>query len=438
MKKTIIVLLGLTMTIGLAGRALAANELPNNQLHLSNPHQNFTSNTAACATCHSTHKAVGPKLLSGSNTYDSCTNCHNGTESVYDVLDGKIYNTTDTTSVDANAGLFGGGDVSGNAAHSKHVANNGTGIDMATVNSSGMGAEGKYSGSDVFTCANCHDPHKKLSDTTGTGTYNARLLKAAPRMVAKEDSKATLLYQTGTPGTLKINASSNPGSVLSGSFGGFMNTYPQQPKLYSWDAVNGYVEINAANWTFDAANGVFSPVSPYLFNQAMTYKASFWPKAPLVNITYDNWRANTGGATLTGMETPHYVTAINNWCGTCHNDYALTNSNGAVGDYKAAYRHPVGTVDAAAMVNSAKSGTFVPTLGGTALTGGAGAINLPLTDTTNQITCLTCHFAHGSRAISSIAGDAVNGFNDAGGAVNNNGKLLRYDNRDTCESCHKK
>jgi hypothetical protein len=49
---------------------------------------------------------------------------------------------------------------------------------------------------------------------------------------------------------------------------------------------------------------------------------------------------------------------------------------------------------------------------------------------TDQLFCLTCHFAHGSSATASNMAANVPPANDSA--------LMRMDNRGVCEECHKK
>lgn len=413
MRKVLVGIFTLIFLAGFTGVALAATTTQ----HIANPHQNFSVNTAGCASCHTTHNAAGPKLLSGSSTYVACTNCHDGTESVYDVKLGQV-GTTDsatTTYVDSNAGLFEG------TSQSRHAANSGTNIDLAN-----FGAQGGYSGTNIFTCASCHDPHKKLSDTVGDGTgYNARLLKAAPKAVLYTDTVFGKLNEIDNS-TLQIKKSSNANSVLSGSWG-YMNVYPQKPVLYQYDGVT-YTQISYTS--FDPATGTFTGTFDTL---TYDYYATFWPKAPKVDITYANYR--TANPAATGPETATYDDDINKWCATCHNDYGLsTDAKVTSGDYTSKYRHAVGVSDHG-LAAAAKTKTYSPHINGTAIS--PANIYLPVSSSGNII-CLTCHFAHGSKATSQVGSDTVTIAKDGGGTITNVGKLLRYDNRDTCEACHQK
>jgi len=81
MKKIYLVLiLVMALSVFVTGTALADN----------GPHGGYNSTTAACAGCHRTHTATGPKLLVAATGVDLCLTCHGttGTGADTDVLSG--------------------------------------------------------------------------------------------------------------------------------------------------------------------------------------------------------------------------------------------------------------------------------------------------------------------------------------------------------------
>ncbi len=58
------------------------------------------------------------------------------------------------------------------------------------------------------------------------------------------------------------------------------------------------------------------------------------------------------------------------------------------------------------------------------------AVDYGVTPEYGAMTCLTCHFAHGSAAANSLYGGSV--------APTNDNALLYYDNRGVCRACHMK
>lgn len=141
------------------------------------PHGGFTATTDACAGCHRTHTALGPKLrVDTTNTYNLCITCHGrtGTGANANVLDGlwaaprKVGDTTGNANTAANAPLLGGGfeTYKGAAVTSSHSPT-GT-VTAAWGNGVGRGATGALA-SGALDCASCHDPH---------GSPNYRIVRA--------------------------------------------------------------------------------------------------------------------------------------------------------------------------------------------------------------------------------------------------------------------
>jgi predicted CXXCH cytochrome family protein len=69
----------------LGSTALALAFPPDN-----NPHGSFKFNTSYCAACHVTHAGSGIYLMKSPNAVALCTTCHDGTQSKYDVMNGKV------------------------------------------------------------------------------------------------------------------------------------------------------------------------------------------------------------------------------------------------------------------------------------------------------------------------------------------------------------
>jgi len=165
---------------------------------------------------------------------------------------------------------------------------------------------------------------------------------------------------------------------------------------------------------------------------------------------------------------PVTTVGMNAFCATCHKqyltkrrsyDYPSTDPNyyvypgtqdaqdgaGDVARYRHAVLHSSGSPESA-LRRGAVGTIAVGEGGGDPTTCGDGldndsdttvdladsdcAISYGTTPTYTAMTCLTCHFAHGSAAANSIFGGPA--------APTNDNALLYYDNRGVCRSCHQK
>jgi len=158
------------------------------------PHGSYTMTTDACAGCHRTHSAVGPKLLVQNTTFALCMSCHGtaGTGADTNVQDGLFLSTrgpstTGTANTADNAPLLGGGfsfykgaavtsthDVSGTA-----LAAWGNGVNRAVTGSLGVGNE--------LDCASCHDPHGSTNYRIFNTTINGVAVAVAQVDEAAKD-----------------------------------------------------------------------------------------------------------------------------------------------------------------------------------------------------------------------------------------------------------
>ena len=147
-----------------------------------------------------------------------------------------------------------------------------------------------------------------------------------------------------------------------------------------------------------------------------------------------------------GLDTA-YDRGISDFCATCHTNYLWTRSNGGAQQYdwdndgtlEDTWRHAVGskfrydwngtawvTAAGASKTSSALSSTYQFHLRGGKPDGGSAG----LTPVNGQITCLTCHNAHGT---SSTAEGFATDAGVAGGSA-----ILFLDDRGVCQNCHNK
>lgn len=103
----------------------------------TSPHGLYLSDTNTCSTCHSTHVAAGPKILSRSNESVTCFFCHDGTAAQSNV---------------ASSFATGSGDISLHPVRDTPAVANGS-----------------------IRCSDCHNPHGERKDHN---TLYPKLLRA--------------------------------------------------------------------------------------------------------------------------------------------------------------------------------------------------------------------------------------------------------------------
>jgi hypothetical protein len=202
-KLSFILILALAMVLGLGiGTALAYGV-----------HGGYTSDTATCGQCHSTHAAAGQRLIqnlggsAGQNDmYRTCVYCHDGTNSIYNVVDGAI-DTTDSLSnpvtYAASAGGFTqmvtteGSTPVYTAVTSSHdvSAANGTTVWVPGNEGSSTDTTNKL-GWIELTCTSCHDPH-----SAGRRAFKTTVLAATVNPVmtvtTTTENDEEITYQSG-------------------------------------------------------------------------------------------------------------------------------------------------------------------------------------------------------------------------------------------------
>lgn len=182
MKKRILVIVCAAVALAFWTRGLALAD--------NGPHGSYGATTDACAGCHRTHTATGPKLLAAASATALCITCHGSAASGADtnVVDG-IYatrdgNTESPTEGDADRGLRAGGftnakmnrEYDGPAVSESSTSNHL--IDGSLGTAWGNDGAGSGVGTSIsLSCISCHDPHGGAG-TGHTATY--RILRARP------------------------------------------------------------------------------------------------------------------------------------------------------------------------------------------------------------------------------------------------------------------
>ncbi len=170
MKKYLWILIVLVLAFG--GAALVSAD--------GGPHGDYSATTDACAGCHRTHTAIGPRLLIANSSYGLCMSCHGSSAlgANTNVEDGFYLSSRDDTFGDEDLGaantpdgspLLGGGFVNyrGLAVTSIHNMSGDAEDLQAWGNDVARGLTAAITDPE-FSCASCHDPH---------GSTNYRILK---------------------------------------------------------------------------------------------------------------------------------------------------------------------------------------------------------------------------------------------------------------------
>lgn len=150
-------------------------------------------------------------------------------------------------------------------------------------------------------------------------------------------------------------------------------------------------------------------------------------------VTTENLVIVAGAKTesATSGEAPVYMSGISTLCKACHSDYSVGTGSGGSGDAPpthfatpGSYRHPV---DVSLVYKDAKLSTTLP----------LERNPKDLTENPEKMTCLTCHYAHGTVAQEYSVSAVVSG----DGATTEplmSTALKRLNSMKLCQDCHKK
>ena len=397
------------------------------------PHGNFgaknsSSQTDSCAGCHRAHTGTAENLLRwGPTQYDFCKTCHGpvGQGAVTNVVDGELQgvgggtvsNLYGNSTQDWSWGAANGDPLNGGGFESMMLFNYGSGSytvkTWSSVTSKHLvdgtpGAPqtvtawgGGFTGPGIagtLECSSCHDPH---------GSPNYRILNQG--------------YGHGAVASWTQEA---------GIWGAYYNkTTGQEPVVGSNEVNPGAHDYSAKlNVRYDYGISDFCGAchQQYLLTAAKNETTGASPDA--INAPYD---AGDGNVT-TRYRHPisskgYYASGTRQW---------VTTGGPYIADNEWINVYPLGANPAAKIYSGSANAlrrVVTWTFGGSKTSTnyvvsqiGANATNYNGTG----VTCLTCHYAHGSAA--QATGWASNV------APTNDSALLFLDNRGVCQSCHQK
>ncbi len=393
------------------------------------PHVMATNNGTAgltansCAGCHRAHTATAASLLN-SQQPDLCLNCHDGSKATTDVIDGVQY-SADAKTAPVLGALRGGGFQyalidSSNAARASYQTNHGSGpvtgfighvqpltVGQAVTSTHGgtgsvyaagwgtgtVWGNGAPSATRTFgatvslECASCHNPH-------GNGQY--RILQTTPSF-----SGEALVSGTFTTST---NAVEVKDTTTTGT-----HNYTIKPASNGADANGSALAIvpgsNGDYWRYH-----WDPTGSLAWNLV-----TGGPGADPMNSGWNGTTA-TNAVANGGVAPANNTGLMTAWCIQCHTRYSgLLSATGS----------PSSLTD----------------------TSGGDAVFMYKHGTT-RVGCEQCHVSHGSNALMTGTntlnyetpdGGLLPKVTDAGAAGNvtsGDSRLLKVDNRGTCQLCH--
>jgi predicted CXXCH cytochrome family protein len=440
--------------------------------HVMTTNNGTTGLTAdSCAGCHRAHTASAAGLLN-TDQPDLCLNCHDGSMATTDVIDGVQYTST-AKGTPVLGALRGGGFQyalidSSNAARlsyasSRGVSNVGHIQPLTTaqaVTSTHGGTGGIYSagwgtgtvwgngavnsgtGATVtMECASCHNPH-------GNGKY--RILQTSPALTATlgaykvTNSSGVEVQDTTTPGTHNYTIKpATDGTNANGSAANIVTSASGDYWRYHWDPTG------VASWTQAPVPPATTPAAPPAdpmntgWNSlTASYVSTSTATPPVTKTNYVvAYPVNAAGIAAYNTQLAAYgindpvtgaasISALSNkgglmtaWCIQCHTRY---NGNNAV----------IGTAP-----NQSSSASSLTDNSG-------GDLTFMFKHGTTRIGCEQCHVSHGSNALQTGTNSItytdpnnkvparVSGAGPLGNQTSGDSRLLKVDNRGTCQLCH--
>jgi hypothetical protein len=403
-------------------------------------HGFYQNNTNSCASCHQTHTSDnGDSLLFKDGTYSTCSACHDGTTGAY-----NSFSATTSSTPNSIDGTF---DITGDTVHgSIHQADGSIKITAAPGGNSDPNSQ---IWNQNFDCASCHAPH-------GGGTGDENNLNIDPlgwggvQYVSAADGgtkdqqngklfKNLTVYDSvptteGDPYILvRFTATTADISTDTKSIGYLYSRAGVKPgdqviQTYRWDGTE-YVR-DYSLWLRDI--GYKNPLGPFqnantvlkdssgtditAKDMTVIWRDGFAFGAGVANVSKADVSIGIDVETTSNVRSlydptyngyiPDSGAEMTKYCAACHTDYMTDSATGKTGVLTGFHRH----------TESGVSGI------------------------TDQLTCVRCHFAHGTKsAIMKDSSDNLAGSNtEVLSSTDHSSALRRYINMDSCytSGCH--
>jgi predicted CXXCH cytochrome family protein len=347
----------------------------------------------SCAGCHRIHRAQGYYLLKDSSQIDTCLACHgsSGLGATVDVENGRQY--TMGTDPLRSGTLLGytraGGFVTARIGSDEAYR-------VAYLSGTSVRTNAKVpvrsAGAQAVTSAHLPNINGAVGPADGVAWGNGPD-SATPYAGPEVEMECGTCHNPHGNGNYRIlNPVPVPNATVPGSF---------VPAAADADVTD------AALPPMDA-DGNFTDERNYTIIQLPggtgTLLASQVEALALPDTAGDYWRRKVpwNGTTGTSNDAPNgdsggFYSQISNWCMTCHSRYISTGWRDETPDAIYTYRH---------------------------------------TSASSSRNCITCHVAHGSNAQMTGYNSATQEYPGGEAAPVGDSRLLKVDNRGTCQSCH--
>ncbi len=412
-------------------------------------HGAYQNNTNSCASCHQTHTANDNNLLFKDGVYSTCSACHDGTTGAY-----NYFNATSSSTPNSISGTF---DVSADVAHgSLHQADGTLQIKAAPGGNSNPSSDVKSVSANTwgqdFDCASCHAPHGAGSadennlnvDPLGWGGiqyYAEGATKADGTKATKDDANGKLfkgvIVQDTVPTTkgdpyilVRFTAAAADISTDTKNIGYLYSRAgvkegDQVIQTYRWDGsqyVRDYSlwlrDLGYKKAPFQKANTAFydstgTAIDIVKADMTIVWRDGFVFGPDVSTVNKADVSVGIDVETTSDIKSlydpasasyvPDSGVEMTKYCAACHTDYMTDTTTGVQGvqtSFTNPYRH---------------------------------------TGLTDQMTCVRCHFAHGTKAdIMKDRTDVKATTEDTLSGTNHSSALRRYIDIESCytSGCH--